>query len=801
MGNTFETQRAASQERLKEGMAVLFLAALCLLFFWPIITPDPADRRSFPPGDFGEQFHAFALFESRELYQGRFPLWSPYTYSGHPFQADIQAAVFYPPSLATIALSWLFGGGDLSFLALEWEVVAHFFLASLFAYLFAHRLMRHRGAALVTAVTFTFGGYLTSYPGQQLAVLEVGVWLPLILLLVDTGLEQVGTEAGAPSRFLQRSGYIAGAGLSWGVSLLAGHPQTSLYVFYTAMLYFLFSAWRYRVRWTWTAAALILFHILGFGLAAVHLVPGLEYMRLSTRAEISFAEAAGGFARQDLLQIILPGSVSVMSPLYVGILPLLLALLAPIILRRTTQVIFWSALALIALLVSFGGHTFVYSLFYLFVPGFGMYRSQERAAYIFSFALAVLAGYGALLLLRPLGRRTRRLFNGFCRAVGYLAAGSFLLVALNHYGWLTDEWSVDSPFGPALTRSVLLSVFLLLAAAAFYLRRGRRVRSGTWTALALLLIVFDLFTVNWRNNLSDVPPEAHWQATPLVLVPMQDDGVFRVYNEHRLPGNYGCVYNLEDIWGASPLRLDRYDELFNAVPEERLWRLLNVKYVITWRKVLATSSEVLYEEPHNGEMAYLHELEEVGPRAYVVYEVERADGDTALKRLTDPAFDPLRTALLEEPLPFELPRNSPAEPAHITFLREGPGHVSLDVDLPADGLLVLSEVYYPGWHATIDGSSAAILRVQHALRGLPLRAGRHHIEMHFLPMTFVAGAALSGLTLVTGLAWIILARRRGRTDKSDTLDSDLNVKSDNNVTRASSPFEIDRAIGSQRHSR
>src|SRR5512136_1225766 len=134
--------------------ALALLALLVALFFWRILTPNLADRASFPPGDFSYQFWAFTTFDARELSAGRLPLWNPYTYAGAPFWADIQSAVFYPFSLLTLLLS---GPWGFSLFALEVEAVLHFWLAGVFTYLFVRRLTGHRAAALLSAITFTFG--------------------------------------------------------------------------------------------------------------------------------------------------------------------------------------------------------------------------------------------------------------------------------------------------------------------------------------------------------------------------------------------------------------------------------------------------------------------------------------------------------------------------------------------------------------------------------------------------------------------------------------------------------------------
>ena len=84
---------------------LLLLAALVALFFWRILSPNPADRAQFPAGDFTDQFYAFRLYEARAFSEGRIPLWSENFNSGHPFLADIQSAVFYPLALANILLN------------------------------------------------------------------------------------------------------------------------------------------------------------------------------------------------------------------------------------------------------------------------------------------------------------------------------------------------------------------------------------------------------------------------------------------------------------------------------------------------------------------------------------------------------------------------------------------------------------------------------------------------------------------------------------------------------------------------
>lgn len=753
----------------RDWAALALLAALVALFFWRILTPNLADRASFPPGDFARQFWAFATLEARELAAGRLPLWNPYTYAGAPFWADIQSAVLYPLSLVTV---WLGGKPQLSLYALEVEAIAHFWLAGAFTYLFTRRLTGRRDAAFLGAVTFAFGGYLTGYPSQQLAVLEADVWLPLILYCVDCALVEraVGATTLRPA---PRMAWLLAAGLAWGLAVLAGHPQSALLVGYAFTAYLAFMAfgvprpataasrprWRLRALVHWAVVVLI-----GLGLAAVAWVPGLEYMQLSVRAAGFYDKMAGGFPLYDTLQLLLPGSVSFYSPLYVGILPLLLALWAALSLRRR-ETTFWGGLALGALLLSFGGETFLYSPFYLFAPGFSIFRDQERLAFLVSLALAVLAAYGwagyAQRTPDPAGRVPAAAWMP--RVTGWLFAGAGIgLTVLFFYGLNAAGWQADSPFYALLGRSVWLAIILALAWVLVRLE----VRHTTWLAAGCIaLVVLDLFTASWQTNIHPQLPEAQ-TGVPAAVRAIHDDAppgeAWRVYNEYRIYENYGVPFEVEDTWGASPLRLARYDELHRVLRMERVWELLNVRYVITWRQELYAPSQIIYQEPAEKDVTYVHRLDAPTPRAWLVHQVEEVEDDLALTRLDDRAFDPLTSALVPPGTVPALGGPAPDQSGRVDIVERTPGALALRVANPADGLLVLSEVDYPGWHAYLDGVDADVVRVNYALRGVAVPAGEHRVDLIFRPATFVWGAVISALTLgvVILAAWLGRLRRR-----------------------------------------
>lgn len=751
-----------------DWLNLILLAALVVLFHWQLLTPNPADRQSYPPGDFSAQFWAFSTFEARELSAGRLPLWNPFTYAGSPFWADVQSAVFYPFSLLTLALSGALAGG-FSLFALELEAVFHFWLAGSFMYLFARRITQSRPAGLAAALIFAFGGYLTGYPSQQLAVLEVDVWLPLILFFVDRALlTRAPAQSPTANRPADRSNLVA-AGAAWGLALLAGHPQSWMLTGYTVTAYFIFLAagdlrglsdWPRKLAARLAELAAVL--ITGVGLAAVQLAPAVEYTLLSVRAQGWYDKMSGGFPLVDLIQLVLPGVVSQYSPLYVGAIGLLLVL-AALFCRRDRFTTFWGVWGGLALLISFGGNTFLYSPLYLVAPGFSIFRGQERWAFVAAFSLAALAGYGLAWLE---GQGVAQIRAGFGRWLGWALLGAVGLIIAFFYGLNDTGWSADNLFYALLNRSVLLAI--ILAAAGGIIRvASNGTKSGRLALAAGLsaLIVFDLFSANWQTNLYAQPPEWHTQK-PAQVAAIEADSAgqeanFRVYNEYRLFDNYGVPFGLQDLWGASPLRLSRYDAFLSPpMLIERAWAMLNVKYVITWRSELYAPSTVIYQEPAADGVTYVHRLNTIGPRAWLVHAVETAPAETMIARLAQPDFDFSRVALLEPDqaeLSLAQPAGGATESAAVTaFL---PNRVEVQVNAAADALLVLSEMAYPGWRASVDNAPTSLITTDYILRGVPVSAGTHTVVFEFAPFSFTAGAIISALALVFLLAAGVRFRR------------------------------------------
>ena len=462
--------------------AFLILIVLWLIFFWRLFTPVVEDQASLKHGDFSGQFVAFAGYQYARFTEGEVPLWNPYNNGGFPFIADTQSAVFYPPRLITIALSNLAGGW--SYNALQLEMTAHVLLGSLLIYLFMRRLtIGQRGsvfASSISAIILAYGGFTSSYPPLQLAILEAAIWLPLATL----GILEATRHQTINSKWLLLTGFALG--ISW----MAGHPQTSWFLTYLLIAYLAYRVYQQHYGWRVFLAGTALFGIVAIGVTAVTLLPGLEYLLQTTRDSLGFDGKGNGFPFHDIAQFLFPGTVSQWSPLYVGIPSLLLIAIA--IRQRVSESTFLFAVFMVALLLSFGANSAFYSSLYNLIPGLRFFRGQERAAFLIANSLAILAGLGIVhLMSKDVSESVKR----FAKRLTFALFGfAFIVAVLIFVLWLGDSASYDT-----YVRIVALS--WMIATATLLVLRWWLDNPLDWKRSILfgLVLVFDLFTISMNS--------------------------------------------------------------------------------------------------------------------------------------------------------------------------------------------------------------------------------------------------------------------------------------------------------------
>lgn len=776
----------------RHGPALLAFFLLAILFYAPLLL----GIRTFPDGDFTHHFLPFSHYLQRTLAAAQLPLWNPYTYSGHPFLADTQAAVFYPISnlVLLLTLPWTSVGERLYWLQVE--AVVQVALAGYFVYLLVHAMTQRRLAAFAAGCAFAFSGYLTGYPPLQLAVLRTAIWLPLLLYLL---LQAMHT----PHRWR----WWIGAAVAYAVAFFAGHPQTFLHISYTIAAWAVFLlvsglgkkfAVSQKSNFYVQLAGLFLFLLLALGLSAAQWLPSLEFSRLSVRANVDYAYVSGGFPLQDTWQLLLPGILTQFSPLYIGVVGLGLAMIgfsyrrvSDQVIERVTSVtqspnhlvtrspLFFGLLTLVALLLSYGDNGFLYPLAYHYAPGWNLFRGQERSAFLVALALSVLVGLGmaALPTLRYPARRMLALFYAMLVAGGTYFFGLFWQL-MGRSAISDGQYLLIA----ATTVGLAMSVVVLLLLPGWRRRRS---------LVVVGLVTANLFWANFTTNLDQFDPERKTILAPEMAAlgkGVSEAGVAptglvgRVYNEFRIYEDYGMRQKLEDVWGSSPLRLARYAALFDNFPLDRLWRLTGVTHVLTWRRELFEPSELLAEFPQASDTTYLHRLVEANPRAWSVQELQPATDEEALALLGDHTFDLEKVGVI----PAEITTNRmtlPTSASKIQVTQRAAGQLHVTVESEAGAFLMLSENWLPGWrvvNATCGGNGAACptnlsgnqtlatltpYRVNLTLIGVLTPPGIVTFDLVYWPTSVQLGLAISGgtLLLVALLAgWHGWAHRRSR---------------------------------------
>ena len=138
--------------------------------------------------------------------------------------------------------------------------------------------------------------------------------------------------------------------------------------------------------------------------------------------------------------------------------------------------------------------------------------------------------------------------------------------------------------------------------------------------------------------------------------------------------------------------------------------------------------------------------------------------DAALRAVLEADFDPRAAAVVERPVAgLDSGGGGAGEragAARITGYE--PERVQLEATAQSGSLVVLSDVFYPGWHAEVDGREVPLERVDYLLRGVPIGPGRHTVELAYRPASWRAGLLVSALAALALAAAVALSRRSAR---------------------------------------
>lgn len=733
------------------------------------------------------------------------PLWNPHISGGRPYLANNQSAVFSPFNIPAYILPF--------WSALAVIAAIKLFVAALGAYALARRLGLCFGGALLTGLVFAFGTFFILLLGWN----QPAIWgvLPWMLILVDM--------------VVRRPGLLPGAGLAILVALsyFGGHAETTFNVMVVMLAFFVF---RLLLRWRTErleagalvrpAAAFALALITGTAMAAVVILPIAELLLESDEYGRRAGDSGDYWPRKYLFGLFLHdywGRATQQSNIepfmqlrgwYAGAITLMLAP-AALLIRPTATRIAVAVYAVFCVIMVVG----IPPVFDLFeqLPGFSSTHQQPMIAF-FVLCMGLLAGWG----LDELSERRAELprerlvlavaVGVFCLPLAWML-GAGRLTATGVRTALEVAWgfsdppvstSGESPAADIVRMSGLLQ-WLPLAGLGLLLivlrLRGRgslRLSATVFVAATLALLAVDLFRANMGFNPAISKEEAVMPETGAIRylqsrTPSRFAGLGLGAFE-PLPADLTMTFGLYDARGYDYPTEGRYDTLWRrsvnnvptiAQPTERAddtpasIRALNLLSVTD---LIVSPGEPPLRRPglevaYRGRDAVVYRNSNALPRVFVVGRQRTVGSEReALAAATAPGFDGRRVAVTERELPG-LPQDDGRASASgsARLVSYAPERVVARASTQSPGLLVLTDLHYPGWKATVDSREVPIERVDYLLRGVPIPAGTHEVEFRYEPASFLVGWIISAISSLAVLIALLVGwrhRRRARIGRA-----------------------------------
>lgn len=725
------------------------IALVVVLFYWKTLLTDQFTLLA--GSDAVNTTYAWLHFWVRSVQDWRMPLWDPYSFAGSPFAATLQTSVFYPLRLL-FALVPLTKDGMISpdiyhiYLALAHLLCAYFTFALL------RELNRSRFAAFTGACIFPLSGLLVRaiWPSY----IEGAIWLPAVFLFLLRALRAAGRD-----RAVMEAAF---GGACLGMSLLTGGtPFFFMQVFFalTAVGYNGASrqstpaAGRHR-RWARMALILTVLLVVAVGLGAIQLIPAVEYGHLSLRSiggatfpaaqKIPYDRLGPGVWPQSIVSVLFPhgfnGQIGSEEyfPLYIGVFPLFLAVIAIWRCWRNVWVRYLSRLSLVAFAYSLGAISPIHGVLYAIVPFPGLAQSANLLCYLVSFALAILSAFGLDALLDPVNRGYSWIpARDIVKWIAIVCATALFLPAI-FTQFNLDIWSA-------------FSLLMILCSCGWFVRLGRNPATTRLRLAMVAFILFDLAAFNWQEiSKAELAKSGDPLGRVISLRGAAEfvktrPGLGRVRVSVQPEPNVGDFYGIQSVSGGGGTVLTAYSQL--GARDD----LLNVRYYI--KPASVADPGPVYQDAN----WKVYENRNAYPRAWIVHQaVSEPSQEAAFGQLDRPGMNLHQVAVLETPLPVK----PAAGGESVRFQSYEADRMTMEADARSAGVLVLSEIYYPGWVATVNGKAAQIYPVDGALRGIAVSPGLNRIELNYTPSSFRAGAALSTLTLLSVLAgWAFVLYR------------------------------------------
>lgn len=796
----------AVRKRAREVIPVFALFLITLAFFSDVLLGGGL----FVERDLGPFFIPPRYFWVESLKAGEFPLWNPLSFGGYPLFATLQPGVLYPFNILFFILPFHH--------AFNWIIIGHFFLAGAFTYVLLRFFQAGRGASFLAAVVFLLGGYLLSLHSLLSALLSV-VWLPLILLLFSRSLRhQSFRNAALTGLFLVVSFFGGGVEIVLGTWLALGLMAGMSRTFGGDIIFAL--------------KALAIAGVVFIGLSAIQLLPFLELAGQSIRQNsLSYQEAIVWSASPiDLLSFLMQdpyGSLSSdiakywtrqswLKTLYVGGIPFILA--AIYVVREREKKYYLLILAAASLFLALGGFNPLYQYLYQFAPAINKIRYPVKFLFLGIFALAVMAGLGLQRVLADIRKGDSDGYRWMAITLATIAAIVFFLLNIQTDAILAflSKKGLDAPVyndAAVNVHNLKRMIFYVIVSGMVLWVLAKTKGSRYAVAVLCLVLVLDLFgnfgyygwskpetyfADNWTvRQLQARLGEYRTLTTPYTSIPtstvIAPNMRPETSRQRIIAPSLNLNYGIRDTWGSEVMRLKRTDDLYAVlaasptVDTTRILDIFSTKYVVSTKRISSPHFVFIGADIEGLEgnrrtlladqTIKIYKNKRALPRSFLVSDyVWEPDPAQALERVSKGNFDPASIVILEEKPIWDtlMPAGRSTGNALIAKIKsESNNRVKLVAQVNRQSILYLSDTFYPGWKAYVDGIGTKIYRANYNFRAVALSPGAHQVEFRYEPLSFYIGAWISALTtvLLASLGVRSLAIRRHSAPATYAVDA------------------------------
>ena len=486
------------------------------------------------------------------------------------------------------------------------------------------------------------------------------------------------------------------------------------------------------------------------------------------------------------------------GPVYVGAFVLMLFILGLFIVKGPMK---WALLAatVLSILLSWGKNFMGLTDFFIdHVPLYAKFRTVSSILVVAEFTIPLLAMLALKKIVDEPELLTKKikyvyasfgLTAGFCLLFALLPTTFFNFVSegdvsrlsryvdANNMNLVTENLSKMRV--PVFTADCWRSFFIIVVGTLLLLLyKARKLKALPMVGLLIALCLFDLWQVNKRYLNDKMFVDASIKQTAHAIKPvneaiLQDKSLdYRVLNfiSDTFNENETSYYH-KSVGGYHAAKLGRYNELISAyihpemqkaveaiqqaqgrmdsIPGDSLFpviNMLNTKYFIV-------SETLPLLNPYAQGNAWLVDK--------VTY-VDDANGELAGLGKVSLSHEAVADKKFEKVLGQAAPQDSLSK---VTLDFYEPNQLKYTVESTNGGVLVFSEIYYPGWTATVDGKPVELGRVNYVLRALHIDGGKHQVELQFFPQTVKNTETVAYVALAVMLLLILMAIAMGLRKK------------------------------------